>query len=502
MVGRLALSLSGYLAGLTVSQGPGRGKRLKLMPWERDLVAMFDAPGDLALTIARKNGENDVGCRDCGCDPGRSAGAAPHGHCACGRVAAAGEDCVRPCTRIPGRTLKDHKRWRVVNSTNIALIEDRGSGAKLFCVGCKPETIHGLAVGLAILDEPAQWPPNVRDKVLAAVRTSAGAADSFRMVALGTRPDDDAHWFGRMLKGDRALVYQAEVECDPMAEDSWKAANPSWGYFPALRAAIRTEAKAAALDPMQLASFKALRLNLGTADTMSACLMEAADWKRMEVEAVTIDGGYLLGIDLGSGASMSAAAAYDPGSGALDYVAALPESPSLARRGIADGVGTLYLEMLASGDLIQAGGRVADVNALIAEARHRWGDPVAVVCDRWREADLRQSLDAIGFPLGVRVVTRGQGFKDGAEDVRKFRAACLSGEVHPRRSLMARSAMREARVKSDPAGNVKLCKKNEGGRRQLARDDVAAAAIIAVAEGARMGAVSAAPRRRRFAVAR
>ena len=115
-------------------------------------------------------------------------------------------------------------------------------------------------------------------------------------------------------------------------------------------------------------------------------------------------------------------------------MAALPESPSLARRGIADGVGTLYLEMLASGDLIQAGGRVADVNALIAEARHRWGDPVAVVCDRWREADLRQSLDAIGFPLGVRVVTRGQGFKDGAEDVRKFRAACLSGEVHPRRS--------------------------------------------------------------------
>ena len=41
---------------------------------------------------------------------------------------------------------------------------------------------------------------------------------------------------------------------------------------------------------------------------------------------MTIDGGYLLGIDLGSGASMSAAAAYDPGSGALDYVAALPKA--------------------------------------------------------------------------------------------------------------------------------------------------------------------------------
>ena len=82
-------------------------------------------------------------------------------------------------------------------------------------------------------------------------------------------------------------------------------------------------------------------------------------------------------------------------------------------------------------------------------------------------------------------VTRGQGFKDGSEDVRGFVAGCLDGKVRPAKSLLLRSAMAEARTVSDPAGNRKLSRKGEGGRRQLARDDAAAAAILAVAEGIR-----------------
>ena len=41
--------------------------------------------------------------------------------------------------------------------------------------------------------------------------------------------------------------------------------------------------------------------------------------------------------------------------------------------------------------------------------------------------------------------------------------------------------MREAMVVADPSGNQKLAKATEGGRRKLARDDAAAAAILAVA---------------------
>ena len=107
-----------------------------------------------------------------------------------------------------------------------------------------------------------------------------------------------------------------------------------------------------------------------------------------------------------------------------------------------------------------------------------------IVCDRWRDAELRDQLDAVGFPQAALSV-RGMGFKDGGEDVRLFRRACLGGQVKPERSLLLRASMAEARVATDPAANAKLAKRTQGGRRANARDDAVAAAILAVAEGIR-----------------
>ena len=84
----------------------------------------------------------------------------------------------------------------------------------------------------------------------------------------------------------------------------------------------------------------------------------------------------------------------------------------------------------------------------------------------------------------------GKVSSDGGVDLEAFRRSCLSGKVTPEVSLLLRSAMREARSIADPAGNEKLCKATEGGRRLRARDDAAAAAILAVAEGSRRGAMS------------
>ena len=106
-----------------------------------------------------------------------------------------------------------------------------------------------------------------------------------------------------------------------------------------------------------------------------------------------------------------------------------------------------------------------------------------MVCDRWREADLRDGLEAARFPTSTALVVRGQGYRDGAQDVRDFRAAVLSDRVRPSESLLLTAAMAEARVMTDPSGNSKLSKGSEGGRRSRARDDAAAAAILAVAAG-------------------
>ena len=109
------------------------------------------------------------------------------------------------------------------------------------------------------------------------------------------------------------------------------------------------------------------------------------------------------------------------------------------------------------------------------------------MADRWRESELRDAPDKACVPVAALVV-RGMGFKDGAEDVRAFRRACADGKVTPAASLLLRSAMAEARTISDPAGNAKLSKGSQGGRRLRARDDAAAAAILAVAAGVRQPA--------------
>ena len=113
----------------------------------------------------------------------------------------------------------------------------------------------------------------------------------------------------------------------------------------------------------------------------------------------------------------------------------------------------------------------------------RFGRPTAVAADRWRAAELKDALDGAG--VRCRVDLRGQGFKDGADDVRRFRRLFAEGAVTPVPSLFLSSCIGGARTVHDAAGNAKLAKSTEGGRRLNARDDAAAAAILAVSLASR-----------------
>ena len=62
---------------------------------------------------------------------------------------------------------------------------------------------------------------------------------------------------------------------------------------------------------------------------------------------------------------------------------------------------------------MQAGLKVSDVGHLLQETLNRWGPPAAIVCDRWREAELRQELVKQEYPV-CPLVVRGMGFRMGA----------------------------------------------------------------------------------------
>ena len=486
----LAASIIDYLAGLTLAGGDHDGSPFVVLGWEKRFIrGSWRAEGDAALSVARGNGKSAL-------------------------VAGIASSVVDPCGPLHGRrrevvcvaasfeqsriiyedvlaflsvnyNLGDRKVWRRQDSANRATLEYRESGSRVRCIGSNPGKAHGLRPFLALLDEPAQWEPAKADKMLAAIRTGLGKVPGSKLIALGTRAEDDQHWFSRMLaSATYSQLHAARPGDPPFWLKTLRKANPSIDHLPSLKARIYTEMADAKIDPDALAGYKALRLNLGVSDVSRSVLVDADTWERAEaLPERDRAGGYVLGVDLGTSAAMSAAAAYWR-SGDLEAVAAFPLRPDLRERGLSDGVGSLYVKMAERGELLRLGERVADVRALLSEALARWGRPAAVVSDRWRLAELRQCLEAIRFPSAA-TISRGMGWRDGGEDVRNFRAAVLGGHVRPSESLLLRSALMEARVMGDPAGNWKLAKGSQGGRRHRARDDAAAAAILAVGAGYR-----------------
>ena len=455
--------LTKYIEQLTITQGAGRGKPLHLLPWERRFCnAIERIEGNAALTVGRGNGKTTL--------TAAIGVASLDGPLVVPRaetilVASSFEQArigfvhVLEFLKASGYDLRPRKdnRWRVQDSFNAARITCRKTGSSLRCIASDPRRAHGLAPALILADEPAQWPPTTNEAMLAALRTSMGKIDGSRLIALGTRPDNPLHWFQRMLDGgaEYAQSHAANKDDPPFRASTWRKANPSLSIMPALERAIRREANDAKRDPVNLAAFRALRLNGGISDTLRSMLISVGAWTDAE-GSPEAEGWRVFGVDLGATAAMSAVAcAWE--TGRLECVAAFPREPELYERATRDGLRNCWRRQLIG-----------------LERRD------AIAADRWREGELRDAMDALG--LGVELVCRGQGFKDGADDVRRFRRNIIDKTVNQLPSILLRAAMSEAVTIGDPAGNEKLAKQGESGRRQKSRDDAAAAVILAVAE--------------------
>ena len=454
---------------------------MRLMRWQRDLLALLRTPGDVAVSMGRGNGKTRmlamVAARVAGISgpPGSDVVIVAS---ALGQARIAFTDAVRDLRTQYGDALDDRKVWRVNNTPYRCEALHVPTDRRLMAIGSDPRRAHGLRPVLVLADEPAQWLPGQAEEMVAALQTGLGKFAGSRLAWIGTRAADPEHFYSRELEalGDRALVYAAE---DHVPWDSWaavRAANPSIHYkaFAPLREKIKTDRERARGDPALKASYMALRLNMGVADTVERLLFDPDRWREAEARTALPAGRPVVGIDLASTGMAAAAAVYE--SGAADAFGAFPSEPGLRERGRRDNVGSLYVRMHGRGELIEAGGHTVDVAAVLAEVWRRWGPPVAIVADRWREAELREALGR----RAVRLVLRGMGYRDGGEDVRRAQRA--TGEwLAPPESLLLRSAVASARLSApDPAGNVKL-----GRAATRRRDDAAVALVLATAEAAR-----------------
>ena len=462
---------------LRYPSGPAVGERVALLDHERDFItgALGESITEAALSMPRGNSKTGL------CSMIGAAAIAPGGPLVVegGQVAivASSVEQGRPNfddilyhVRTAATEEKLRKDLKISDSFTGMAINNLPQRARLRVMGSDPKRAHGLRLSLGLLDEPAQWISTAgRDnKMFAAIRTALGKIPGGRLIALGTRPEQDGHWFQRLLENDAPHVHAVTFAAPPDTPDDaladvWLACNPLATANATLRDTIEREAGDLSTEPLR-SSFRALRLNLGTPDTASGRRLVAdREWLHVERGGSGRTGGFVLGVDLGSRSALSAVAAAW-GGGGIDVMGLL------GSRAEAIPVEDERLSRSAS--------PVPSVEELLFAVRARWGDPVQVVADNYRSDELATSCQAFGWPLELRHTPEAAHAALVAWD------ATLADLILPDSPLLD-WCVAGARVVKSSAG-LKLARDTEGGRSSAHRDDPVAALIPAVAARVRL----------------
>ena len=351
-------------------------------------------------------------------------------------------------------------------------------------------TGHAVGSDLVIIDEGGLLSEKDRD-LWNACRTSISGRNG-RLICISIRGDAPMLSELKNRKDKDTVVwheYAATAGCDYSDKQQWHKANPG------LRSKIKSieymkeAAENAKASPADAPTFLAYDLNLPQAPSRET-IVSVNDYTQCVVgfnELPERAGPVFVGIDLGGSSSMTAAVFYWPDTHRLEYVGAFGNKPGLKQRGQSDGVGSLYEQMHAKGELKVYEGYATPVKHFIKDiALLLEGQQVAgVACDRYRKSEFLDALYGARVPWSNRIEFRGQGSSmvftaDGAYDVRSFQVAVLEQRIKVCRSLLLQHSIANSSISRDAAGNCKLDRATQRGR-----IDTLQAGVLALGLGAR-----------------
>ena len=213
------------------------------------------------------------------------------------------------------------------------------------CVGSDPKRAMGVAPLLVVCDEISTWPATTTPAMLSTLRTSLVKLEGARILSISTRSAIPEHPFEQMLR-EAGTTYSADPEDNPFAVKTMKKSNPSWAFMPTLRKQVKRYAKRAKKSPSVMASYRALHLNLGVLDVDRPHLIDPESWLQVEVKTKTPAArrpAHAFGDS--TLAPLPQCPQLPPSIREPDgskFMAAFPNEPSLADRGLQDSVGDLY----------------------------------------------------------------------------------------------------------------------------------------------------------------
>ena len=328
---------------------------------------------------------------------------------------------------------------------------------------------------MVIGDEPAIWPPVLRDAILQSLGKIAGQ----RVLLAGTQaPASDDHWWPALVGAGttpdtHVKVYAAPEDAPWDKWDTIRRANPLAARWPPLRKRLIAERDAARRDPSLVGPFRAFRLNqlVGSASTY---LIDRDDWRRVERRPVAPREGLpIVGIDLGS-ENWSAASCIWP-TGRIEVYGSIGGAVDLETREKRAGLkpGTLARLMDDRTIDVDPGRHVCRPQVLLDLLEEHDIQPALAIGDRFKHGEL---VDAIGGRFQFE--PRRTRWSESTADISAFRRLALDGEpalsVAPHCRRLAALSLAHVTVKRDDAGNTRLISTD---RRKP--DDVGAALVLA-----------------------
>ena len=343
---------------------------------------------------------------------------------------------------------------------------------------------HSSGFDDAILDEIGLLEERHRELVNG-LRSSVSARNG-RFIALsiqGAAPFTAELLERRNDPGVAVHHYTAPEGCALDDRDAWLAANPGLGTVKAWDYMQQASSRAIAI-PADAGAFRAHELNQ-RADPNSETLCALADYLRCVVLAMPPrDGECWIGWDVGGAQSFTAAAAFWPISGRIELFAGVGGDPDPLTRSRADGMGGLYPEMVARGELwIYDGQRETPLVDFVGDVVRRLdGATVAgMVADEYRAPRLRDALVKAGYDdWAARLRVRPVRWSTGHADVVAFQGAVIGQRVSFPENLMLPAAIRDSKLVYDNNANSRLDRS-----REHARIDLLMAGLLAVAAGER-----------------
>ncbi|MCE7028930.1 terminase large subunit [Jiella avicenniae] len=489
-----------FLQWLPITKGPLAGKRMRLLPEQREFVT--EIYGDLDEKGLRRrrigiksepkgNGKTGlcaglVLCHLLGPESeprGEVYSAAVDGQQA-GIIYAECEAIIAQVPEFAARVncTRFHKRLEVLSGA--------GAGSIYAAMSADARKGHAIAPSLFVFDELAQVPDR---ELLDNLLNGLGKRKEALGLIISTQAPDDNHALSQMIDdglsgADPSIFVQlisAPPEADPFAEATWFACNPALGKYLSVKEMREAAARARRIPAFE-PSFRNLRLNQRVDAREDNRIVTASVWRAgaVPVDRESLRGRVCFGaLDLSGKhdlTSLTLAFPDDDPEPTFDVLQFCwtPEGQLGGRRPAEQ---ERFREWIAAGHIaavpgptIRYGFVAAELVKLSAEF-----DLQVIGFDRWRIDDFRQDLQEVDANFPVPLEPFGQGFKEMGPAVDWFAELALTGRIRHGGNPVLTAAVAGAITDSDPAGNLKIAKDKSNGRGPV-RIDPAVTLVMAL----------------------